>query len=92
VELLIEDAAGGRRLVAFDFFLDTELLAEGIDEYDAKIGIRSDFRDGRRDYFAKQPVFSGFYRRGLSEQLTAGANLQATRNTQVFGSEAILGT
>lgn len=92
VELLIEDAAGGRRRVAFDFFLDTELLASGIDEYDARLGIRSDYIDGRRRYFGKEPLVTGFYRRGLSEQLTAGANVQATRSRQQLGAEAILGT
>ncbi|GAA4013049.1 hypothetical protein GCM10022280_08920 [Sphingomonas swuensis] len=92
VQLLIEDPAGGRRLVTFDFFLDSELLARGIDEYDAKLGIRSDYEDGRRAYLSKEPLVTGFYRRGLSEQLTAGANLQATRSRQQLGGEAIFGT
>lgn len=92
VQLLIEDPAGGRRLVTFDFFLDSELLAKGIDEYDAKLGIRSDYDNGRRRYFGNQPLVTGFYRRGLSEQLTAGANIQATQRRQQVGAEAILGT
>ena len=92
VELLIEDQAGGRRIVAFDFFQDVELLAPGVDEYDAQIGIRSDYDDGRRSYFRNDPVFSGFYRRGITEQLSLGANAQATRNGQQLGIEADLGT
>lgn len=92
VELLIEDQAGGRRVVSFDFFQDTELLSRGVDEYDAKAGIRSDFVDGRRRYFSREPLFTGFYRRGLSDQLTAGLNLQAVRDRQQAGLEAVLGS
>lgn len=92
VELIIEDSAGGRRVVAFDFFQDTLLLAKGVDEYDAKLGIRSDYIEEKREYFRHEPVITGFYRRGLSEQLTAGFNLQATRDRQQAGLEAAIGT
>lgn len=92
VELIIEDAAGGRRVVAFDFFSDVELLAPGIDEGDLQIGVRSDFEDGVREYYTDEPILAGFYRRGITEQFTAGVNAQLTRDAQMVGAEASLGT
>lgn len=92
VELLIEDAAGGRRLVSFDFFEDISLLAPGIDEYDLKAGIRSDVDERGRYYFRREPVVTGFYRRGITDQLTLGANMQASKRAVQVGGEASLGT
>jgi outer membrane usher protein len=92
VQLIIEDDAGGRRVVDFDFFEDFRLLAPGVDEFDLQAGIRSDIDQSGRQYFTSEPVFSGFYRRGLTPQLTAGINVQATKDVQQAGIEATLGT
>ena len=92
VELLIEDPAGGRRIVSFDFFQDSELLTPGVFEYDARLGIRSDYRDGRRTYDRGVPVATGFIRRGINDQLTAGTSFQATRRRQQVGVDGVFGT
>ncbi|WP_233543234.1 fimbria/pilus outer membrane usher protein [Sphingomonas edaphi] len=92
VELLIEDDAGGRRLVSFDFFEDVLLLAPGVDEYDAKIGVRSDVDERGRYYFENEPVFSGFYRRGITDQLTIGGNAQTSRDAVQVGGEVTYGS
>lgn len=92
VDLLIEDDAGGRQTVSFDFFDDAELLREGVDEFDANIGLRSFFTEEKRDYFFKEPVFTGFYRRGVTSQLTLGANAQASRRMQQLGLTGVVGT
>jgi outer membrane usher protein len=92
VQLVVEDAAGGRRVVSFDFFQDYELLAPGVDEFNVHLGIRSRFLDGYRRYFKDEPAVSGFYRRGITPQLTLGVNAQATKAAQQLGLEATLGT
>jgi outer membrane usher protein len=92
VDLVIEDAAGGRRVVSFDFFEDVSLLAPGLDEYDAKLGLRSDVDQGGRFYYRHDPAFSGFYRRGITRQLTVGVNAQATRNAMQGGGEVTWGS
>jgi outer membrane usher protein len=92
IQLIIEDDAGGRRVVDFDFFEDFRLLAPGVDEFDVQAGIRSDIDQAGRQYFKNEPVFTGFYRRGISPQLTAGINIQATKDVQQAGIEATLGT
>ena len=92
VDLLIEDDAGGRQTISFDFFDDAELLAEGIDEFDANIGIRTFFENDKRDYFFEEPVMTGFYRRGITSQLTLGGNVQASRRAQQLGATATVGS
>lgn len=91
VQLIIEDAAGGRRVVSFDFFQDLELLQPGVSEYDVQGGIRSRIDQITRHYF-DEPSLTGYYRRGITEQLTLGANVQATSYAQEFGLEGTLGT
>lgn len=92
VDLLIEDDAGGRQTVSFDFFDDPDLLAEGVDEFDANVGIRSFYENEARDYYSKRPVFTGFYRRGITSQLTLGANAQIARRAQQVGVTGVWGT
>jgi len=92
VQLVIEDAAGGRRVVSFDFFQDLELLEPGISEYDMQLGIRSRVDQITRHYFTNEPAITGYYRRGITEQVTLGANIQATNYAQQFGLEGTLGT
>ena len=92
IDLVIEDQAGGRRVVSFDFFEDVSLLSPGIDEYDAKGGLRSDVDENGRFYYRHDPVFSGFYRRGITNQLTLGANAQASRTAMQVGGEATWGS
>lgn len=92
VDLLIEDDAGGRQTVSFDFFDDVDLLADGVDEFDANVGFRSFYDNGKRDYFFERPVFSGFYRRGITSQFTLGANAQLAEKAQQAGLRGDLGT
>lgn len=92
VQLVIEDAAGGRRVVSFDFFQDLELLQPGISEFDLQGGIRSRIDNITRHYFTKEPSVTGYYRRGITEQMTLGANVQATPHAQQFGLEGTFGT
>jgi outer membrane usher protein len=92
VQLVIEDAAGGRRVVSFDFFQDLELLQPGISEFDIQAGIRSRIDNITRHYFTQEPSVTGYYRRGITEQVTLGANVQATSRAQQFGVEGTFGT
>ena len=92
VQLVIEDAAGGRRVVSFDFFQDLQLLQPGVSEYDLQGGVRSRIVNIARHYFTNEPSVTGYYRRGITEQLTLGANIQATSHAQLLGLEGTLGT
>ncbi|MFJ6025710.1 hypothetical protein ACIQC9_14045 [Brevundimonas sp. NPDC092305] len=91
VEIVIESLSGQREVILFDFFSDNTLLAPGIDEFYAGVGIQAPREAGRIDYQEEEPVFSGFYRRGITEQITLGANAQATQDAQLVGGEMVYG-
>lgn len=88
VQLLVQDDTGGRQVLQFDYFYDGTLLAPNEREYYAAAGIRSNLEADQRDYFTDEPLFSGFYRQGLSDRLTLGANLQAAKHARDGGIEA----
>jgi outer membrane usher protein len=92
MKAIITDDAGQRRVVNFSFFSDVDLLSPGIAEYTASLGILAPLGLNGPHYETDEPVFSGFYRRGLTNQLTAGFNVQADRHNQLFGVDAALGT
>lgn len=92
VEIVLESQSGQREVISYDFFNDSTLLAPGIDEFYISGGIQAPRRNGDIDYRQDDPIFSGFYRRGVTEQLTAGANLQATRDAVLIGAEAVYGS
>ncbi len=91
VQIVVQDEAGGRQVINFDFFSDFELLAPGLSEFDFQAGVRAPFIDGVREY-GDEPVATGFYRRGLTEQLTGGLNFQISEIAQQVGAEALWGT
>ena len=91
VEIVIEGPSGAREVIAFDFFSDTTLLAGGVDEFYLAAGVRAPREGGTIDYQEEDPIISGFYRRGITEQFTAGANIQATKDAALFGGEFAYG-
>lgn len=91
VEIVVEGPSGAREVIAFDFFSDTTLLAGGVDEFYFAAGVRAPREGGRIDYQEQDPIVSGFYRRGITEQFTAGANIQATRDAALVGAQFVYG-
>jgi outer membrane usher protein len=92
VQILIEDDTGQRESLTFSIFFDRTLLAPGLSEFGVWAGIKNYSNDGDLRYATNQPAFTGFYRRGVNDRLTLGANLQADRNTAVFGGQFIWGS
>lgn len=90
VEIVVEGPSGSREVIAFDFFSDTTLLAPGVDEFYVSTGVRAP-RDGGSIDYQGEPIFSAFYRRGLTEQISAGANLQATSDAFLAGGQVVYG-
>lgn len=91
VEIVVEGPSGAREVIAFDFFSDTTLLAPGVDEFYFAGGVRAPREGGEINYETDDPIISGFYRRGISEQFTVGANLQAVRDATLAGGELVYG-
>ncbi len=91
VELTITDDAGRTESVDFNIFLDQAQLAEGLSEFGLYAGVLAPLGTSDRKY-TDSPAFSGFYRRGMSDRLTLGANFQGDAGGLMGGGEAVIAT
>ena len=91
VQAIITDDTGQRRTQNFSFFSDTLLLNPGLSEYTASLGVLAPLGDDGPQY-SGMGAFSGFYRRGITQQLTLGGNLQIGQPDQVVGVDGVLGS
>jgi outer membrane usher protein len=90
VELVIVDDTGRRDVISFTTFIERTQLAQGLSEYNLQLGVLSRHLEGVE--YSGEPALSGFYRRGLSDNLTVGANFQYADKAYMVGGEAVLGT
>lgn len=91
VRLTITDDAGRTQSFNFDIFLDQSQLAAGLSEFGFYAGTRAP--TGRSGpVYSNDLAFSGFYRRGLGDRLTLGANAQADGNGWMGGVESVVAT
>lgn len=92
VTLVIEDDVGKRETLDFSVFLDNELLEPGLAEWAFAAGVPSGFDDGEPDYASSDVFLTGYYRRGLTESVTAETHLQANSDTAMGGLGVLLGS
>lgn len=91
VKLRIEDAGGKVRFIDFSVYANQLLLAKGITEFAAFGGVYS--RPTQRGFaYSRQWVGSGFVRRGLTEQVTAGVSFQGNARVKQAGAEVLWGS
>ena len=91
VRLLIQDEAGKQRTIDFDLYSNQQLLEPGATEFSAFAGVYSTPTDSGIDYSGNWSAF-GFVRKGISQQFTAGVNMQADARTQQVGGEVLFGS
>lgn len=91
IRLAILDDAGRRELLRFNVFLDQSQLASGLSEFGVYAGVLAPLNDTGPDY-SDDFAFTGFYRRGITDYLTVGANAQADANSQLAGVEGVIAT
>lgn len=87
VAIIVEDDLGRRELETFSAGADLSLLAEGLSEFNASIGV---LRDGAGGDFAysDDPVVSLFYSRGVRQDLTVSGHALLTAPLQNIGASA----
>lgn len=89
VQLIVEDRTGSRNIIQFDTFFDRSLFEKGYAEWGVSAGVRSILGDSSPEYFEDDFAATGFYRRGLSDTLTAGANAQFDDSSAMVGGEIL---
>ena len=93
VQLRITDPVGRIEYIQSTLFYDPGLLKEGESAFNCAIGFPSQLvADDPIYQYTVQPTLSTFYRAGVTDKVTAGANVQATENTQMGGAEAVVST
>ncbi|MBX7483434.1 hypothetical protein [Qipengyuania qiaonensis] len=88
VRLVVRADDGRESVVSFSIAFDRNLLAKGLSEFGVYAGVATPF-DGRGRDYTSSPAASGFYRRGISETVTAGGNFQVGERGGVAGAEVV---
>lgn len=91
IRLNVLDDTGRNEVLRFNLFLDQTQLGKGLSEFGLYAGVKAPLGLRGPDY-TDEWIVSGFYRRGLSDQLTLGANFQADEFIQMGGLEAVFAT
>ncbi len=91
VDLIVTDDTGRRDVVSFSLFMDRTQLASGLSEYGVFVGTESSRLQSRIEY-SSDPITTGFYRYGLNDELTVGANFQYAQDAWLVGGEAVWGS
>lgn len=86
IRLVIRDETGVEQVLNFSIFFDRNLLAAGLTEFGAFVGTEAVFGENGREYDSRF-TSSGYIRRGVSDELTLGANYQVGERGAVVGSE-----
>lgn len=92
IELSITDDSGQRQTLAFKTYSDTSLLAAGKNEWAITGGIPSYLLDNERTYANSGYMGSGFFRYGISDELTGDVDLQGDRDIIMGGAGLAMGT
>lgn len=88
VDLVIRDDTGQERIISEQNFFDFDLLAPGIIDFSASVGVRSSFGT-RAPNYSSDPILTAFARRGLSQSVTAGFDVQASEDGANGGLAAL---
>jgi outer membrane usher protein len=91
IRLSVLDDSGRSEVLNFNLFLDQTQLAAGLSEFGVYAGVKAPLGLRGPDY-TDEYIFSGFYRRGMSDYLTLGANAQFDKDSRMAGVEAVLAT
>ena len=91
IRLNVLDDTGRNEMLRFNIFLDQTQLARGLSEFGIYAGVRAPLGP-RGPVYSNDWVASGFYRRGVNDYLTLGANFQADKMIQMGGFEAVIAT
>ena len=91
IRVNVLDDTGRSETIRFNVFLDQTQLAAGLSEFGVFLGVHAPLAQDGPDY-SDDPVVSAFYRRGVSDYVTLGANLQADEFIQMGGLEGVFST
>lgn len=88
VSLRLTDDAGRVQILNFPFVYDATVLANGVHDFHYAAGFESESTRAGRRYDTSRPLLSFYHALGINDQLTLGANAQASSRARLGGVEA----
>ncbi len=85
ITLKITNDLGQIKELNFSIFSNNELLAKGISEWGLEVGFRSNFENNKLLYDFKKPMASGFYRQGLTDNMSGDVYFQVDKTAVLSG-------
>ncbi len=92
IQFIVEDRTGWRELGSFDVFFDRSLLEPGLSDWAVSLGSTSTRGLRGPEYDTGLFSGSGFFRSGISNTWTAGANLALLGERGLVGAETLWAT
>ena len=87
VEFIVTYATGEVERISFPAFLNIELLDEGLSEFSVNLGVPYTIEDQVRDYDTSEFNLIGFYRRGMTQDLTLGGSFEISSDLALIGPQ-----
>ena len=87
VALRITDEVGRTEVLQFPFVFDTTVLAAGEHDFGYVAGMPSEPTESGRSYDDGDILASAYHAYGITDQVTLGANVQASRDVGLVGAE-----
>lgn len=91
IRVVIEDETGARESLRFNVFFDRTQLDKGLSEFGMYAGLRAPLAGDGPDY-SDDFTMTGFYRRGITDRLTLGGNVQFDDESFMAGVEGVWGS
>jgi len=91
VRVYVDDGVGRVEVSNFSAYVDTSLLAAGITNFGVTVGTQRERVRGRQREYGDDVSLLGFYERGVSTNLTLGAQTELSGAHSLVSSSAIYG-
>ena len=91
VRIYVDDGAGSVEVSNFSTYVDTSLLAAGISSYGVTVGAQREASRSRKREYDDELALLAFYERGITPNLTLGAQAEYTNGHSLVSTSAVYG-
>lgn len=92
IRIEVRNDLGQTQTFSFSSFYDADLLAPGIDQWEFDAGVLATRFNRQVQYDFDAVAAQGFYRRGITNELTLGVNGQYYDGRGIVGAEGVVAT
>ncbi|WP_372652673.1 hypothetical protein [Halobacteriovorax sp.] len=92
IKLVIETDLGRVDEIVIPAAFSQDLLKVGLSDFYYGVGKKSQIINEEREYIDSEYIYTGYYRRGMTDNLTLGAFFQADNEAQLLGADQVLST